>query len=85
MPRKAVLYDEGVPYVFRVEVTGEILTQRGIPHGTIQVPGTSRLSQMLWAIHFVDFVSYYLAALNGTDPTPVASIIYLKQRLSEIP
>jgi glucose/mannose-6-phosphate isomerase len=69
----------------RIEVTGEILTQRGIAHEAIQVPGKSRLSQMLWAIHFVDFVSYYLAALNGTDPTPVDSIVYLKQRLSEIP
>jgi glucose/mannose-6-phosphate isomerase len=69
----------------RLEVTGEILTQRGIRYETIQVPGTSRLSQMLWAIHFVDFVSYYLAVLYGTDPTPVDSIIYLKQRLSEIP
>jgi glucose/mannose-6-phosphate isomerase len=69
----------------RFDVTAEILTQNGIPHEAIQVTGKSRLSQMLWAIHFVDFVSYYLAALNGTDPTPVDNIAYLKQRLSEIP
>jgi glucose/mannose-6-phosphate isomerase len=69
----------------RLGVTGEILTQNGIPHEAIQVAGKSRLSQMLWAIHFVDFVSYYLAALNGADPTPVDNIAYLKKRLSEIP
>jgi glucose/mannose-6-phosphate isomerase len=69
----------------RMEVTGEILSQRGIAHETIQVQGKSRFSQLLWAIHFVDFVSYYLAAINGVDPTPVDSIVYLKQRLADIP
>jgi glucose/mannose-6-phosphate isomerase len=69
----------------RLEITGEILSQRGIAHETIQVQGKSRFSQLLWAIHFVDYVSYYLAALNGVDPTPVDSIVYLKQRLAEIP
>jgi glucose/mannose-6-phosphate isomerase len=69
----------------RLQVTGELLTQRGIPHEVIQVPGKSRLSQLLWAVHFLDYTSYYLAALYGTDPTPVDNIAYLKQRLSEIP
>ena len=69
----------------RMEVTGEILSQRSIAYETVQVQGKSRFSQLLWAIHFVDFVSYYLAALNGVDPTPVGSIVYLKQRLAEIP
>jgi len=30
-----------------------------------------------------DWVSYYLAMLYGSDPTPVKSIDYLKKRLSE--
>jgi glucose/mannose-6-phosphate isomerase len=69
----------------RLEVTGEILHQQGITHEAIHIAGESRLSQVLWAIHFGDFVSYYLAALNGGDPTPVKAISYLKRRLAEIP
>jgi glucose/mannose-6-phosphate isomerase len=68
----------------RMEVTGEILAQKGIAHEMIHVQGKSHLSQVLWAIHFGDFVSYYLAALHGADPTPVATIAYLKQRLAQI-
>ena len=69
----------------RMEVTGEILHQQGIAHEAIHVGGESRLSQVLWAIHLGDFMSYYLAALNGVDPTPVKAISYLKRRLAEIP
>jgi glucose/mannose-6-phosphate isomerase len=35
---------------------------------------------LLW-VQFVDFVSYYLALLNGVDPTPVRPIEYLKEKL----
>lgn len=35
---------------------------------------------LLW-IQFVDFASYYLALLNGVDPTPVRPIEYLKEKL----
>ena len=69
----------------RMEVTGEILDQHGIAHEAIHIRGASPLSQVLWAIHFGDFGSYYLAALNGVDPTPVRAISYLKRRLAEIP
>jgi glucose/mannose-6-phosphate isomerase len=69
----------------RMGVTGEILAQKGIAHEVLQVQGSSHLSQLLWAIHFGDFVSYYLAALHGADPTPVATIAYLKQRLAQTP
>ncbi|MDO8491899.1 MAG: SIS domain-containing protein [Dehalococcoidia bacterium] len=32
---------------------------------------------------FGDFVSYYLALLNGVDPAPVTVIDRLKERLAE--
>ncbi len=68
----------------RVEVTGEILAEKGVVHETIVVQGDSPLSQALWAIHFGDYVSYYLAALRGVDPTPVKTIAYLKERLAQV-
>jgi glucose/mannose-6-phosphate isomerase len=41
------------------------------------------LTNLLLWIQFVDFVSYYLALLNGVDPTPVTPIDYLKKKLLE--
>jgi glucose/mannose-6-phosphate isomerase len=69
----------------RLQVTGEVLSQSGIAHETIQIQGRSRLSQLLWSVHLADFVSYYMAALNGVDPSPIESITYLRQRLAEVP
>jgi glucose/mannose-6-phosphate isomerase len=39
---------------------------------------------MLSLVLFGDYVSYYLALLYQADPTPVAAIDHLKQRLSEV-
>ncbi len=69
----------------RLQVTGEILAEKGIVHEVIPVQGQSPLSQALWAIHFGDYVSYYLAALRGANPTPVETIAYLKERLAQAP
>jgi glucose/mannose-6-phosphate isomerase len=68
----------------RMEVTGEILSDKGIPHETLEARGRSPLSQVMWSIHFGDYVTYYLAALRGVDPTPVKTIAYLKERLAHI-
>ena len=68
----------------RLQVTREILDQRRIANEAVQVQGESRLAQALWAIHFGDYVSYYLAALRGVDPTPVSAIAYLKERLAQV-
>lgn len=66
----------------RAPATAGVLARRGIPHQVLSVQGESLLAQMLWTIHTGDFVSYYLALLNGADPTPVDAITYLKERLA---
>jgi len=38
---------------------------------------------MMSTVYIGDFVSYYLALLNGTDPTPVKIISYLKDELAK--
>ncbi len=68
----------------RFQVTQEILTQRGIAYETVEAHGESPLAQMLSAIHFGDYVSYYLALLYEVDPTPVKVIDYLKKRLEQV-
>lgn len=67
----------------RFDVTAEILAQKGVACETVHARGERPLAQMLSAIHFGDYVSYYLAMLNRADPTPVETIAYLKGRLAE--
>jgi len=69
----------------RAQVTQEILEQRGVAYQVVEARGASPLAQVLSIIHFGDYVSYYLALLNGTDPSPVDTISYLKKRLAEVP
>lgn len=48
---------------------------------TVQALGDSLLSRALYLIYLGDFVSYYLAILNGVDPTPIARIDFFKEQL----
>jgi glucose/mannose-6-phosphate isomerase len=66
----------------RFDITAEMLEQAGIDHAVITSWGESPTAQMLSALHYADYVSYYLAALNQVDPTPIPAIDYLKERLS---
>lgn len=67
----------------RYDVTGELLKNAGIATEVVEPQGNSELAQLMSAISLGDYVSYYLAILNGVDPSPVEPIDYLKQRLSE--
>ncbi len=66
----------------RFEVTAEILTQKGVACEMVHARGERPLAQVLSAVHFGDYVSYYLAVLNRADPTPIEAIVYLKKRLA---
>jgi glucose/mannose-6-phosphate isomerase len=62
-------------------ITGEILARQHVRHETVTAEGTDILTQMMSLVLLGDWVSYYLALLNGVDPTPVDVISYLKKRL----
>jgi len=68
----------------RFQVTQEILAKQGVSYETVEAQGESPLAQMLSAIFFGDYVSYYLAMLYEVDPTPVKVIDYLKERLAQL-
>jgi glucose/mannose-6-phosphate isomerase len=54
---------------------------RPAPH--VVVPhGTTLLQQIIWTSNFADFVSLYLALLNGLDPSPVGLVEKLKAELN---
>jgi glucose/mannose-6-phosphate isomerase len=67
----------------RFDVTRELLDRASVPHKTLQFSGSSMLSEVLQLTLFTDYVSFYVALLNGTDPSPVKSIDYLKDRLAK--
>ncbi len=66
----------------RIRVTEDLLRDAGIANETIAIQGATPLAQQLSSILLGDYVSYYLAILNGVDPTPVAAIDHLKGQLA---
>lgn len=65
----------------RLDITESIISRavdRSIP---VESEGRTTLARMFSLIHLGDWVSYWLAALNGVDPSPVPIIENLKQQL----
>ena len=67
------------------EAAGELLKRESIPYLTVEGRGESALSQILSTVLLGDYVSYYLAVLQGVDPGPVPSIDSVKERMSPEP
>lgn len=68
----------------RFKITEKLLSGKR-PHPEVVEPeGDSLLKQLLWAIQLGDFVSLYLALLNGLNPTPVELIEKLKVELQKV-
>jgi glucose/mannose-6-phosphate isomerase len=66
----------------RFEVTRELLDRAQIPHRSLQFAGRNLLSEVLQMVMFTDYVSFYVALLNGADPSPNDAIDLLKDRLA---
>ena len=66
----------------RVRLTRDLLDTAGLASETVAAHGATALAQQLYAILLGDYVSFYLAMLNGVDPTPVAPIDNLKAQLA---
>ncbi len=66
----------------RIKITASLIKKR--VHKVIEVSseGKGTLSRLCSLIYIGDFVSFYLAVLNGEDPTPVKEIDYLKKELA---
>ncbi len=65
----------------RYQVTQELLRQEGVAHRRIEGWGSSAFGQMLSVVLLGDYVNYYLAILQGIDPSPVATIDFIKSRM----
>lgn len=68
---------------FRMAIVRKMIADLGIPVAEMQSSGTGDLARMFSLVQWGDFTSFYLAMLNGVDPTPVAAIDHLKRELAE--
>jgi len=73
--------DEAENISRQIEITKMILNERVGGLRELWEKGKGRLARMFSLIYLGDFVSYYLAILNGVDPTPVKNIERLKKQL----
>ena len=67
----------------RFDVTAELLDRASVAQKTLRFEGQNMLSEVLQMVMFTDYVTFYLALLNGADPTEVKSIDFLKDRLAK--
>jgi glucose/mannose-6-phosphate isomerase len=68
----------------RMEIMAQYLRDKGVGVTTLDSRPGSDLARIFYFIQLGDFTSYYLALLNGLDPTPVKAIDYLKDKLSKV-
>jgi glucose/mannose-6-phosphate isomerase len=75
--------NEPIEIESRIDITKQIMERAGLIMFDLKVQGKSNLAKMISTIVVGDFISVYLAVMSGTDPTPVKTIVYLKNELSE--
>lgn len=65
----------------RGELTRQAFLLEGLNTDTYEAPGESGLAQQWCALHFGDYVAFYLAIAYGVDPTPIPALEEFKQAL----
>ena len=65
----------------RFHLSDKLLSGQRPKAKNIELKGETLLAQLLWGSLLADYVSIYLAVLNGVDPTPVPLIEKLKKEL----
>lgn len=66
----------------RFEISNRLLSGKMPKAVEVEAEGKNRIEQILWIVLLGDFVSIYLAILNGVNPTPVDLIEKLKRELA---
>ncbi|MBX4188939.1 hypothetical protein KW792_02455, partial [Candidatus Saccharibacteria bacterium] len=65
----------------RFELSDKLLSGRRPAAHVVQAQGQTLLEQLLWTITYGDFVTIYLALLNGVNPAPVDLVEKFKTEL----
>ncbi len=75
--------DEHPQVTKRINITNEILRKFNVGCSEIISEGATVMERLFSLIYFGDYVSFYLAMINNTDPTPIENIMYLKDNLTK--
>lgn len=67
----------------RTELTRMATMVEGFNTDTIEGQGAGRMAQLWTALHYGDYVSFYLAMAYGVNPTPVPALSELKNQMSQ--
>lgn len=67
----------------RMDITRDIIRKEGAEVLEVWARGEDLLSDIYSLIYIGDFVSFYLAILGNTDPTPVERVTFLKNELAK--
>lgn len=67
----------------RFEINKQIIAKSCKHISEVFAKGNTLLAQLVYFLHFGDWVSWYLAQENKVDPTPVAVIDFLKGELAK--
>ncbi len=65
----------------RLELTQRSLMLEGIATDSVEAQGDTRLAHLWTALHYGDYVAYYLAMLYDVDPTPVDALEQFKAEM----
>jgi glucose/mannose-6-phosphate isomerase len=68
---------------FRMAIVAKMIGDMDIDVLEMESVGIDPLARMFSIIQWGDFASFYLAMLNGVDPTPIQAIEHLKHELAE--
>ncbi len=69
--------------ILRGKIIHQIIEKREIPVIPMTMRNESPLAEQWLFIYFGDLLSYYLAGVNGADPSPIESINFLKEELKK--
>ncbi|MGB0526009.1 MAG: bifunctional phosphoglucose/phosphomannose isomerase [Flammeovirgaceae bacterium] len=68
----------------RLDLCTDIFIKKADDVITLHAKGDNLFEQSLWYIYLTDWISFFLADLNGVDPFPVDIITFLKNELAKI-
>lgn len=68
----------------RMDATRNLLKRGKVKVLEVSSSGKELLARIFSLVYIGDFVSFYLAILNGIDPTPVEKITMIKRELAKI-
>ncbi|MBD3248404.1 hypothetical protein GF382_03920 [Candidatus Falkowbacteria bacterium] len=62
----------------------QILEKKSIPYSEVNLKSRIKLAQSFEVLQFGSWLSFYMAILNGVDPSPIPWVDWFKDRLSRI-